>query len=249
MRIRRDKEQSGGGHDDGGSMRWLLTYADMITLLMAFFIMMYSMSILNLEKFRQVAISIRSGFAGVVPGQGRSILRSDGQFGVVPSLIEGNTAGVSWKIVKPLQDFIRNDELLSKNSRMFVDERGLVISLVSDAVIFDAGGAKFTPAARRVLDRVAKALVQIPNNIRVEGHTCNLPTRNRAYTSNWELSCSRATNVVRYFVEDCKMKAVRFSAAGYAGVRPMVPNDSSNHRRMNRRVDIVIIRLNDTSHN
>ncbi len=93
-----------------GLERWLLTYADMITLLMAFFIMMYSMSVLNLAKFRQAAISIRSGFGGMMKGQARSVLGSSGRLAAEPSVVEGDTAGVKWRILKPLVDYIEGNE-------------------------------------------------------------------------------------------------------------------------------------------
>jgi chemotaxis protein MotB len=190
-----------------------------------------------------VAISIRSGFAGNLPGQGRSILGCDGNTGLSLAGVDEGTAGVPWKVVKPLQDFIRSDPELAKNARVYADERGLVISLMSDVAVFKAGSADIRLEAVGLLDKIAEALKQVPNMVRVEGHTCDLPTRTGRYPSNWELSTARATNVVRYLVERHGISAGRLSASGYAGGRPVVPNDGPVHRRMNRRVDIVIIRL------
>lgn len=222
--------------------RWLLTYADMITLLMAFFIMMYSMSVLNLAKFREAAISIRTGFGGEVAGQGKAPFGSSGKLGAKPSLEMGDTAGVSWSVIKPLMTYI-NNEYKDKSVQMGEDNRGLVITLRSDQMLFEPGGSEINAAAYPVLDKVAEALKMVPNLVQIEGHTCDLATHNGKYNSNWELSTARATMVLRYMVEKQHLPANRFSAAGYGSVRPVVPNDTDAGRRRNRRVEIVILRI------
>ena len=222
--------------------RWLLTYADMITLLMAFFIMMYSMSVLNLSRFREAAFSIRSGFGGVVKGQGKSILGSGGTFAAKPSGVEGDTAGVSWKVIKPLVVFIEKESRERKGVEIGEDSRGIVITMLSDSLVFRPGRSEIQPTAHPMLNRISKTLKQIPNLVQIEGHTCNLPTKNERFPSNWELSTARATNVLRYLVEENKLDSWRFSAAGYGSVRPMVPNNSDKNRTKNRRVEIIILR-------
>lgn len=238
---RNNGQDEGGGHSGGGTGRWLLTYADMITLLMAFFIMLYSMSVLNLAKFQQVAISIKSGFGGLVNGQGKSILGTSGQFSIEPSPIEGDTVGVSPQIVQRLTTLVRDPKNQDAIS-MRVDERGLVVSLVTDEVLFAKGQADLSPVAKVLLSKIAVILADTPNYIRVEGHTCDLPMVSPRYPTNWELSTSRATNVVRFLIEDKHIKPYRLSAAGYADVKPLVPNTSERNRARNRRVDIVILK-------
>lgn len=245
MRKKRLSGSEGdGGHDGGGSLRWLLTYADMITLLMAFFIMMYSMSVINLSKFNNVAISIRSGFGGLMPGQGKSVLFTDGQISFKPSALKGDTTGVAWQVIKPLQNYIEETPAAKKSVSVYVDKRGLVVSLLTDKVMFEPGRAEIKPEAYPVMTRIAGVLRSIANEVRVEGHTCNLPTRSAVFASNWELSTTRATNVIRYMTEQQGIPADRLSAAGYADTRPLGPNDTDAHRRQNRRVDFVI--LNET---
>jgi chemotaxis protein MotB len=245
MRKRRASSSEGGsGHDSGGSLRWLLTYADMITLLMAFFIMMYSMSVINISKFHNVAIAIRSGFGGVMPGQSRSILSTDGQISFKPSPLAGDTTGVAWQVVKPLQAYINQTPSAKKTVRVYVDRRGLVVSLRSDKVLFDPGRAEIKAQAYPIMTRIAGVIRSVANEVRVEGHTCNLPTKSVLFASNWELSTTRATNVVRYMIDKQGIPAARLSAAGYADTRPLGPNDTEEHRRRNRRVDFVI--LNET---
>ena len=241
MRRRRFAEAEGGdgGHDGGGMLRWLLTYADMITLLMAFFIMLYSMSILNLNKFREVAVSIRSGFGGVTEGQGKSVMGTNGQFSVKPAPILGESVGVPWRVVSKIQQYIKEEDL-DKVVKLRSDSRGLVISLTADKVVFEKGQADLSAGANRILDQVAGVLAQVPNEIRVEGHTCNLPTHTGRYASNWDLSIDRATNVMRYLVKEGRIPADRISATGYADTHPLVPNTNERNRAMNRRVDIVV---------
>lgn len=221
--------------------RWLLTYADMITLLMAFFIMMYSMSVLNLAKFREAAISIRSGFGGIIKGQGKSAMGTSGMFGSKPSTIEGDTAGVAWQVIKPLVSYIENGSE-SASVQIGEDNRGIVITLHSDELLFKPGSAKINPRAYPVLDRIASTLRQVDNLIQIEGHTCDLQPRSSTYASNWELSTARATNVLRYLVETRKLPAHRFAAAGYGSVRPVGRNSNSADRSLNRRVEIVMLR-------
>ena len=223
--------------------RWLLTYADMITLLMAFFIMMYSMSILNLAKFKQVAISIRSGFNGVMQGQGRSILARSG-FTEKDTPAEGNYNGVSVDVLKPLVAYA---EAVNKTSPGGVsvskDFRGIVITMRSDSMLFDPGKATLKTKVYPLLDTLAETIDQVSNSIQIEGHTCNLPTGNKSFPSNWELSCARASSVVRYFVERKGIDPRRFTAAGYGSSKPRAPNDSPVNRAKNRRVEIVILHL------
>lgn len=236
--MRRKREDN--AHGSGGLERWLLTYADMITLLMAFFIMMYSMSVLNTAKFRQAAISIRSGFGGQVRGQGKSILNASGVFAPRPSPIEGDTAGVSWKVLRPLVTDIENDR--TANVQIGEDKRGIVITMSSDKLLFEPGSADIKPGARPVLDRIVGVLAKTHNLVRIEGHTCDLAPRGGRYATNWELSTARATEVLRYMVETRGLEPFRFSAAGYGSVRPKAANDSEAHRKMNRRVEVVILR-------
>lgn len=234
------QDHGGGGHDGGGSLRWLLTYADMITLLMAFFIMLYSMSVLNLSKFQQVAVSIRSGFGGLVEGQGRSILGSSGQFSIRPSIIPGDSVGVPWQVVQKIQALVK-EKHLQKVVNLRVDQRGLVVSLVTDKLLFAKGQAEISPTAKKVIRSIAETLRDIPNEIRVEGHTCDLPVVSDRYPSNWELSTARATMVIRYLIEGVGIPPERLSAAGYADSKPIVPNTCEKNRALNRRVDIVIV--------
>jgi chemotaxis protein MotB len=241
---RREAEGGGGGgHDNAGSMRWLLTYADMITLLMAFFIMMYSMSVLNMEKFREVAFSIRSGFGGPLEGGPGMMNFPESRNSLLPSpgdITESSGPGAIPGVAKEIEQYIK-EQGLGEVVRLRVEKRGLVVSLVTDEVLFDLGRAELRPQAKRILAKVADVVRDIPNDLAIEGHTCDLHIKTAQFPSNWELSTARATVVVRYLIERAGVKPARVSASGYADSRPLVHNDSEAHRMINRRVDIVIL--------
>lgn len=230
------------GHAEGheNAERWLLTYADMITLLVAFFIMMYSMSVMNLAKFHQVAMSIKSGFGGTVSGAGHSVLDQSGGEGKKPTILPEMNPAQPASIAKQIRSYIK-ERKLEKDLRVKVTERGVVVTIVTDDMLFPKGQASITEPTGRVLDKVSSIIAHTTNLIRVEGHTDDLPINTPRYPSNWELSTSRATTVVRYLIENDRIDPARISAAGYADSRPLVPNDSESNRQFNRRVDIVIV--------
>jgi chemotaxis protein MotB len=209
----------------------------MITLLMAFFIMLYSMSILNTNRFKQVAASIRGGLGTGLHDQGEI---SPGKNSKDKSS-ESSSNNIPWGAVKKLQKFIQVENL-GGNVRLRVDERGLVITLVADKYLFTKGQAELSASAKHKIAGIANALKETSNDIRIEGHTCNLPVASARFPSNWELSTTRATNVVRFLINECGISSSRLAAAGYADSKPLISNTNEKNRMMNRRVDIVVIR-------
>lgn len=219
--------------------RWLLTYADLITLLLAFFIVLYSMSKVDSGKFREVSSALRTVFRG----SGSLALPAE-MVGVDQDL------GDAWSAIgdlRILQNLIRTelDELgLSTKISANVDRRGLVIR-VSESAFFDLGSADLRPEAYKALDLLSGLLIDIPNHIRIEGHTDNLPISNVKFPSNWELSVNRATICVRYLIEKRNFRPERISALGYGQYRPIASNENSEGRRQNRRVDIIVLNWNE----
>lgn len=240
MAGKRKRRGHGAGEHENAE-RWLLTYADMITLLVAFFIMMYSMSVLNLAKFNQVAVSIKSGFGGTVSGAGHSVLEQSGGEGKKPSIMPEINPTPSAVLAKQIRTYIKKQRLES-DLRVKVTERGVVVTIVTDKMLFPKGRADLTPATAALLDKVSSLISKTSNPVRVEGHTDDLPINTPRFPSNWELSTSRATTVVRYLIENDRIDPARVSAAGYADSRPLVPNDSEANRMFNRRVDLVIVK-------
>lgn len=221
------------------SERWLITYADMITLLMIFFIVMYSLSKVDVAKFKTLAESLSTVF-----GAGGMILDESG-----PSVIPGNPPEQIRELVeksqleklrKELEEYIKESGLEAKVS-VTTEERGIVLSF-QDNVLFELGSDQLTAQARDILDRVAPMLANTPNYIRVEGHTDNLPISTARFPSNWELSAARATNVVQQLIETHGLQPQKLSATAYGEYRPRAPNDSETNRQLNRRVDLIILR-------
>lgn len=236
--------------------RWLISYADFITLLMVFFVIMYAMSKVDVNKYAAMASSLST----VLSGQTMTIMDSPG-----PSVVQG-LSGKELKegqaqqqaelkeVKEQIEKFIKSEEFqasmkdtgqtstkLSDYINIIEQERGLVISF-KDALLFASGSDELTLQAKMIIRQVGMALGSIPNYIRVEGHTDNRPINTGKFPSNWELSVMRASNVLHILQNDCGIDPSRLSAVGYGEYRPLVPNDDSMSQAMNRRVDIVILK-------
>ncbi|MBC7084086.1 MAG: chemotaxis protein MotB [Bacillota bacterium] len=229
--------------DDGPSRSppWITSYADMTQLLLTFFVLLFAFSSIDAIKFRQAVISLQ-GALGVLTG-GPQLL-NPGEMPVPKPPTDLRPSGKSEVelegVKQEFQSFLK-DQALADDVHLEITERGLVVSFM-DKVLFDLGQADLRPEARRVLSEVAVILRKIPNDIRIEGHTCDLPIRTPKFPSNWELSTARACTVLRYFIEAAGLAPDRFTAMGYGEYRPKVPNTSEANRALNRRVDIVILK-------
>jgi chemotaxis protein MotB len=205
--------------------RWLVSYADFITLMFAFFAVMYASSTVDARKLASMIESMQQVFAG----QGTSTAR-----GSVPDL-------------RTLQQLLQEEFSADLQSGRIVlerDGRGLVVSIMESGS-FGTGSAELPPDGQALLARIGSRLAAMPNAIRVEGHTDDVPIQTARFGSNWELSTARATRVVQALSREGGVDPTRLSAAGYAEFHPRVPNDSPGNRARNRRVDLVI--LNDAT--
>lgn len=239
--------------------RWLVSYADFITLLFATFVVLYALSQLDLAKFKDMKISLAQAFAptifksppgpgpGMVPGK-ESVLPNDkaGMDGnnIIPDFNPNMEIKKAEEAKAEIDEAIDAGNLEGVDAKL--DKRGLVISLV-DSVFFAPGSAAVKAKAQKNLDKIALILKKkFPNNkIRIEGHTDSSPISTTTYPSNWELSGARASSVVRHFIKRYKMKKKTFSAVGYADSVPIDTNKTAEGRQKNRRVEIVI--LNSTT--
>ncbi len=235
-------------HNNNGGSRWLLTYADMITLLLIFFIIMYSISTTSANRFAKFVQTVQKGFSalpykssvlpvGSIPERNES-QRSD----IVNYLNEEiNFMKVKEGLITKVKREIENGDIAIIN-----EDRGLNLKINTN-ILFDKGTAKFTKSAESILSKIALVISDIPNKINIEGHTDNTPVISGFFPSNWELSASRATNVTRYFSEKCNLDPSRFSATGYAQFKPIYKNDPVLGNSKNRRVEIVILLNSDTT--
>ena len=245
--------KKGHGEEHENDERWLITYADLITLLMVFFVVMYSMSRTDAEKFKALASGLSHVFGkpamnaagiGGQPISGNSILPNkadgDARKGSRNKGADGDTRTRRIKALKSDLDALMEKQGLSKLVNTKVDPKGpkLVMEL-SDSLLFDAGSADLTPAAVQLLKPVGEVLGARDYNIHVEGHTDNVPISGR-FKNNFELSTSRAVNVIMSLTEAAQLPPDMFSASGYGEYRPVASNDTPEGRAKNRRVDFVV---------
>jgi chemotaxis protein MotB len=238
MSLRRRRRQP----DVANHERWLISYADFITLLFAFFVTLYSISTVDQAKLAKAVTAFHEAFSEWRPAEADEALTLPGApaRGVSPALKalsparQGDLAEVRQRLAARLED------LGETRVGLQLDPRGLVIS-VREAGSFPVGRAELDPEAQRLFHEIGVTLAGLPNAVRVEGHTDDVPIHTLRYASNWELSTARATSVVAYFVQQVGLTPERLSAAGYAEHHPQVPNDSEAARARNRRVDVVVL--------
>ncbi len=239
--ARRKRAEEHDNHE-----RWLVSYADFITLLFAFFVVMYALSSVNEGKYRILSSSMVSAFRNVpVNSSGQTPM-------VVPtpaSVTKASLASKAQEAVKQKQrEKMRNvaKEILEVMAplieqgkvRVLETSRGVTIE-INDSILFSPGQAVLQPQLIKAMQSVAEVLVAADFPITIEGHTDNVPIKNTQFPSNWELSAVRATTVLRLFA-DAGIAAGRLTAIGYADTRPVEPNLLADGRARNRRVSILI---------
>jgi chemotaxis protein MotB len=217
--------------------RYLVTYADMLTLLLALFIVLYSMSMLNKSKFEAFQSSFKKNKA---TGQPALTTPNPTTTPVKPkpqpaaTLTQAQLA----KLKADLQGALAKAGL-SKAAQLSVDSNGLSVTL-TDGVLFNSGQADLLEGGTKVLQVIGPRLTKFDNKITVAGHTDNQPIHTAKYADNWDLSAARAMSVVRYLGWNFHISGSRLSGTEYADTRPKVPNDTPAHRAENRRVVVLI---------
>lgn len=216
--------------------RYLVTYADMLTLLLALFIVLYSMSMLNKSKFEAFQSSFKKNKATGQP----DITQPNPQKTQVPPKPQpaAITQAQLQKLKKDLEGALAKAHL-QKAADLTIDSNGLSVSL-TDGVLFDSGKAVLLPGGVRVLQVIGPRLTKFSNPIFVRGYTDNVPISNSLYPDNWALSTARAGSVWRFFLLTDHISPDRLFSQGYGDSRPKVPNDTSTHRSENRRVEVLI---------
>jgi chemotaxis protein MotB len=272
--------QHGGGHEEEHESheRWLVTYADMLTLLMVLFVVLFAMSSVDAKKFSALRDGLAKGFGApaVMSGTNNAVQTAGGSssamdvasgVGAKPDLPTANAQDPALekavrdadrarqqrmqadaqKEVTDLEEVKRQILEAAKRQgmqdaiRFTIDERGLVVTIVTSEVVFAGDRAELLGPGQQILDAVAPALAPLPNHIEVDGHTNQLPVPTRYYPSAWELSTARASTVVRYLVDKGHQPASRLSAAGFAGQRPLNPPEDPKAPELNRRVEIIVL--------
>lgn len=246
---RSERKQDENEHLD----RWLVSYADFITLLFAFFVVMYATSTNNFEKQKEFEKSVRVNLRLVGNGGGDGTGSDRGEFGgensaetIIP--LEGfPVRGGPREVYDYFERFV--DKKMEKEDREKIQEMrhdaiGVRIGLAA-AQFFNEGGTKIKVSSLQSLDKIAELIRDTDKRILIEGHTDNTPVNaNASYESNWELASLRATSVVRYLIKYHKIDPKKISAISYGDTRPLYPNDTEEGRKKNRRIEIYLV-LND----
>ena len=228
--------------------RWVISYADFVTMLLALFMVMFATNSMGEMKVKDVNKSIQKVFAaktieqnempeeiselapvkqpteGVLENTGKSIL--DGGDGILDT--------------QQLVEQIQKEMDIDTPVKVIKSDRGVVIRL-NDTMLFDPGSAIIKPQAKITLDKIAKTLEKFRNPILIEGHTDSMPIQNERFPSNWELSTARATNIIKYLTKVHSFPPGRLSAVGYGEYMPIEKNTTPQGRAKNRRVDIIVL--------
>ncbi|HVU45234.1 MAG TPA: flagellar motor protein MotB [Terracidiphilus sp.] len=240
-------------HKSPSHERWLVSYADFITLMFAFFVVLYASATADQKKQAQMAESIDAAFRslGIFPSPARKAADNAGPAGsdkpVVPMNIVMGEDVLAPAQVKQDLDRIKgkltqtlSNEVASHTVSIQMGHDGLVISL-REAGFFSSGSAMPKPDTLPTLRKIAASLAHTPYDLRIEGHTDDIPIHTAEFRSNWELSTARATDIARLLIDKGLIPPERISAAGYAQYHPMAGNDTAAGRAENRRVDLVVL--------
>jgi chemotaxis protein MotB len=275
-----------GGHEEHeehvNHERWLVSYADMLTLLFVLFVVLFSMSDVNKKKFAQLAAGLSEGFGsqsaaftsrggsldgsgsntqivqldpGANPGDGSTgseHLSAKQQQAVQAALMAQSRSKASSdasaaakeaenmkKIENKVSDTLAKEKLLGQ-VKFTIDRRGLVVTIVTNEVVFAGNRADLQAKGKQILDAIAPVLAQLPNNLEVDGNTNQLKAVTTYYPSGWELSAARASTTVRYF-SDHGIAKNRMSAVGFSDTKPLISPSDPRSITMNRRVDVVVL--------
>lgn len=235
--------------ESGGAAPWVVTYSDLMSLLLTFFILLYSISTVDAEKFRNITEYLQIALTG----EGR------------PAILDGGAEDITLPIddeafsddEMPVDDIVESlpteIELMFNKVNGYLVESGIdakvgvmmkksgVTVEIKDAILFESGSAQLKDSGIELLEKLEGLLNDFDNDIVVEGHTDNVPLNNATYPSNWELSAARAVAVLRYLNEVQNVDPTRLSARGYGEYAPIEPNDKPDNRRKNRRVNLLIV--------
>jgi chemotaxis protein MotB len=272
----RGKKHAAHDEEHENHERWLVSYADMMTLLMVLFIVMFAISQVDQKKFEELKNGLAVGFGSpseAFNGGAATLLESsntdsplDLQTGIggnqqstqlqqqIRDAVQTAQRTSDSKAQQDAQAEVQNYEKIEKQIKdavtksgqandvaFTIDERGLVVTVITSAVVFPGAEATLLPAGQTILDAIGPAIAPLPNRIEVDGHTNQLSGGTGSYPSGWELSTARASTVVRYLVDRAGIAETRLFAAGFADTKPLYPASDPRAAELNRRVEIVVL--------
>lgn len=238
-------------HDEHVDESWLVPYADLLTLLLALFIVLFAMSSVDAQKFQQIARSLNAAFTGGTgvleypsPTPEAQMEQLDVSKEQTKESIEEAQRRIEQqnlqKLQKKINTYIEDNNLETKLQTTLTDE-GLMITILND-IFFDSGSADIRSKDVQLAREISGLLVMNPpRNIIVSGHTDNVPISNSDFDSNWHLSVMRAVNFMKILIENDKLDAKAFSAKGFGEYKPVASNDTKEGRQKNRRVEVLVL--------
>jgi chemotaxis protein MotB len=267
------KKHSGHEEEHENHERWLVSYADMMTLLMVLFIVLFAISQVDKKKFAELKNGLAVGFGApsvAFDGGEASLMESSdsnspmdmssgiGGTTADPAAVQEAVAAKERASASAKQKAARQEvenfdkikaqieaslkkEGLSDAVKFAVDERGLVVTVVTDAVVFEGGEARLLSAGQRIMRGIGPAIAGLPNKIEVDGHTNQLAGTTGNYPSGWELSTARASTVLRFLHSNAGIPENRLMASGFADTKPLYPAEDPRAASLNRRVEIIVL--------
>jgi chemotaxis protein MotB len=236
---------------EGGMERWLLTYADMITLLLALFIVLFSLSTISVKKFLEFKLGLTQTFnpSGISLPGGTGLLSAPtiaAQAGLASQVGTGGAGSpkVNAAQLRQIADEISRalaQEHLSSYAKVNLGASSVVVQILADRVFFQTDSAALGVAGAQIVDTIATVVRPKPNLIEVQGYTDNQPINGGPFASNWELSAARAANVTNRLNVVDGVPATRLSASGYSDTHAAAPNNTAVNQAKNRRIDVVIL--------
>lgn len=247
--MSRRKKHHAEHHDEHMDESWLVPYADILTLLLALFIVLFASADANKTKFDALAQSLSAAFSGSpsVFDNNRTIAPEIDASKPNQSNNEGGKEQAHLRetvqlleVKKVLDQYIQNNNLVGDLTTALTED-GLMIR-IKDSALFPSGSADLRPDSQRFGTEIAAMLSTLSQQIVISGHTDNVPINTREFPSNWELSSKRAINFMKFLLSQGNLKPERFSAIGYGEYRPMASNDTVENHSKNRRVEVLIMR-------
>lgn len=217
--------------DDIKTDGWMDTFADTMTLLLTFFILLYSISAVDSEKLKQLSEALQYSLTG------ESSIEEVQSIDDLKVELEKGTKyeDLAAKLNKIIEQNSLTDEIKIRE-----EDRGIVLEL-DESILFDSGKADIKPSSIPILDTISKIINETDNEIVAEGNTDDVPVKNAEFDSNWELSTKRALSIVKYLIENKNINPNRISIKGYGEFNPIAPNDTQENKSKNRRVDILVV--------
>ena len=229
-----------------GAPAWMATFSDMMTLLLTFFILLYSMSSIDAQKFKEITQSLQSVLSGEASS---SIIEMEGPNEELPldnptyeeeeDELDPQISESTMEMYSQVKDYVETEGLQAEVT-VSLNKSGVFVN-IREAILFESGEAVIKDSGRSLLSDLEGLFLSFENEIVVEGHTDNVPHNSNEYDTNWELSAGRALAVVRYLSEEKSIPGGRLSAIGYGEYRPIVSNDTEANRALSRRVNLLII--------